>query len=74
MKEPGLLDPGSEGYELKGEVVIDPNESIQFLPLVVYLGIAWVIGDKVEAGISIVILICGGAKHLCGRTAVARII
>ena len=53
---------GSEGYELKWEVVIDPNESIQFLPLVVYLGIAWVIGDKVEAGISIVIPICGGAE------------
>jgi hypothetical protein len=57
------LRPGSEGYELKGEVVIDPNESIQGHAFVVYLGIAWVIGDKVEAGISIFIPICGGAEY-----------
>jgi hypothetical protein len=58
------LRPGSEGYELKGEVVIGPNESIVGHAFVVYpLGIAWVIGDKVEAGISIVIPICGGAEY-----------
>ena len=54
--------------------VIDPNESIQIPGLGRFLGIAWVIGDKVEAGISIVIPICGGAECLFGRPAVVRIL
>jgi hypothetical protein len=28
MKKPGLLDPGSEGYELTWEVVIDENDAV----------------------------------------------